>query len=108
MKKRFQRAARRAAANPVLRKSVESVRPTPNLWGIAGVFLFFILPEIIGFLEGREIAAWAHARFLEEPDAIGRKIYLLLEMLFEDGGSWLNLGIGFLLLGWVLYEWRKR
>ena len=108
MKKRLKTAARRAAANPVLRHSARSLKPTPNLWGILGVLLFFILPEILGFWRGREIAAWAHARMLEEADAMGRRLYWLLEKLFEDGGSWVNLGIGAALLGWIFYEWRRK
>jgi hypothetical protein len=30
-----------------------------------------------------------------------------MEKLFEDGGSWVNLGIGLLLLFWLFWEWRK-
>ena len=107
MKKRLRRAAKRAAENPVLRKSAQSMKPTPNLWGVGGVLLLFILPEIVGFWRGAEIASWAHARWLEEPDRMFRMNYWMLEKLFEEGGSWLNLGIGLALLGWIVYEWRK-
>jgi hypothetical protein len=100
----MKRAARRAAENPVLRRSARSLKPEPTLWGAIGVFLFFILPEIIGFWRGKAIAAWAHAQMLQEPDAMGRKVYWILEKLFEDGGSWVNLGIGVALLGWIAYE----
>jgi len=105
MKKRLWRAAQRAAQNPVLRQSARSLKPAPSLWGISGVLFFFILPELIGFWRGKEIAAWAHAHYLEEPDRILRMNYWLLEKLFEEGGSWINLGIGLALLGWILYEW---
>jgi len=108
MKKRLRRAARRAAENPVLRKSAESMKPTPNLWGIFGVLFFFIFPEILGFWKGREITAWAHLHALQEPDRMLRLSYWMLEKLFEDGGSWINLGIGLALLGWIFYEWQKR
>ncbi len=108
MKRRIKQAARRAAANPVLRQSARSLKPTPNLWGVLGTVLFFILPEIIGFWRGKEIAAWAHAQMLQEPDAMGRQVYWLLEKLFEEGGSWINLGIGVTLLGWIFYEWRHK
>ncbi len=104
---RFKRAADRAAKNPVLRQSIQSLKPATNLWGVAGVFLFFILPELIGFWRGSEIAKWAHSQGLEEPSSIGRALYRLLEMLFEDGGSWVNLTIGVVLLIWLFYEWRR-
>ena len=81
------------------------MRPRPNLWGIAGVLFFFILPELIGFWRGTEIAAWAHSHYLQEADRMMRMNYWLLEKLFEEGGSWVNLGIGVGLLGWILYEW---
>ena len=108
MRRRFRKAARRAAANPVLRRSARSLKPIPNLWGILGTVFFFILPEIACFWRGKEIAAWAHARMLQEPDALGRKVYWLMEKLFEEGGSWVNLGIGIALLGWIFYEWRYK
>jgi hypothetical protein len=107
MKRRLQRAARRAAENPVLQKSAESLKPTPNLWGLFGILFFFILPELIGFWRGHAIAAWAHSHYLQEPDRILRMNYWLLEKLFEEGGSWVNLGIGVALLGWLIYEWRR-
>ena len=109
MKERLKRAADRAAANPVLRHSARSLKPGRNLWGVAGVLLFFILPEIVGFVWGAEITAWAHARYLTEPERILRMNYWLLEKLFEDGGSWVNLGIGVALLGWIGWDyWRER
>lgn len=89
-----------------MRQSARSLKPTPNLWGILGVLFFFILPEVIGFWRGKAIAQWAHARMLQEPDFMGRKVYWILEKLFEDGGSWVNLGIGIALLVWIFYEWR--
>jgi hypothetical protein len=107
MKGRLREAARRVAANPVLRKSAESIKPAPNVWGLLGTFFFFIAPEIVGFVKGREIASWAHAMMLEEPDRIGRSVYRMLQILFEDGGSWINLTIGMALLAWILYEWRR-
>ncbi len=107
-KERLQKAAQRAAANPVLRRSARSLKPEATLWGMAGTILFFILPEVVGFLWGSEITAWAHRKMLEEPDAMGRKVYWLIEKLFEDGGSWVNLGIGVAILGWLIWErWFK-
>jgi hypothetical protein len=75
--------------------------------GSSGHYIFFIVPEIVGFIWGSEIAAWAHAQTLSEPTEIGRKLYWVLEKLFEDGGSWINLGIGVLLLVWLYWDCRQ-
>jgi len=107
MKERLRNAARRAKNNPVLQKSAASLKPDRTIWGVLGTVLFFIVPEIIGFIWGEEITAWAHAETLNEPSAMGRNMYWALEKLFEDGGSWINLGIGLLLLFWLFWDWRK-
>ena len=107
MKRRLKRAAERAAANPVLRQSARSLKPSRSFWGVLGVLLFFIFPEIVGFLWGEEITAWAHAHYLTEPERILRMNYWLLEKLFEDGGSWVNLGIGVALLGWIEWDYYR-
>lgn len=63
--------------------------------------------EIAGFIWGEEISDWAHAQTLSEPTEVGRKLYWVLEKLFEDGGSWVNLSIGVLLLVWLFWDWKK-
>jgi hypothetical protein len=107
MKERMKAAAKRAAQNPVLQKSARSIKPEASIWGALGVILFFIVPEIIGFVWGEEITAWAHRMSITQPDEMERKLYWVMEKLFEDGGSWVNLGIGLLLLFWLFWEWRK-
>ena len=107
MKKRIKSAVEKARSNPALRKSAQSLKPDLSIWGVFGVLVLFILPEVIGFIWGREIAQWAHANTVTEPTEIGRKMYWLLEKLFEDGGSWVNLGIGVALLGWLAWEWKE-
>ena len=107
MKKRIRSAADRVAKNPVLQKSAQSLKPDRSVWGVLGVVLFFIVPEIVGFIWGEEITDWAHAQTLSEPTEIGRKVYWVLEKLFEDGGSWINLSIGVLLLVWLFWDWKK-
>ena len=107
MKERLRAAAKRAAENPVLRKSARSMKPGTGIWGVMGVFVFFIIPEIIGFIYGGEISSWAHAKSVHEPVETLALSYRLLEMLFEDGGSWVNLFIGMLLLGWIAVERRR-
>ena len=107
MKRRMTEAARRVAQNPVVKKSAQSMKPEATVWGVLGVVLFFIVPEIVGFVWGEEITAWAHRMSLTQPDEIERKFYWVLEKLFEDGGSWVNLGIGVFLLLWIGWEWKK-
>jgi len=107
MKKRIRSAAERVAKNPVLQKSAQSLKPDRSIWGVLGVVFFFIVPEIVGFIWGGEITAWAHAQGLSEPTEIGQKLYWVLEKLFEDGGSWINLSIGVLLLVWLFWDREK-
>jgi hypothetical protein len=107
MKERIRSAVKRAAENPVLKKSAQSLKPEATVWGALGVILFFIVPEVVGFVWGEEITAWAHRMSITQPDETERKLYWVLEKLFEDGGSWINMGIGFLLLFWLFWEWRK-
>jgi len=107
MKKRIISIAKRVGRNPVLQKSAQSLKPKRSIWGILGVVLFFIVPEIAGFIWGDEIRDWAHAGTLTEPTEMGRRLYWLLEKLFEDGGSWVNLSIGVLLLAWLFWDWNK-
>jgi len=107
MKRKIKNIAQKTSQNPVLRETAKSIKPSRSIWGVLGVFLFFILPEIIGFWRGKEIASWAHQEFLQEPSKIGRATYWLLEKLFENGGSYLNLSIGILLLYWIWWDWQK-
>lgn len=107
MKKRIRSAAKRVSENPVLKKSAKSLKPDLSIWGVLGVLLFFIVPEVIGFIWGKEITYWAHAQILSEPTEVGQKLYWVLEKLFEDGGSWINLSIGVLLLIWLFWDWKK-
>ncbi len=107
MKKRIRSAAKRVAKNPVLQKSAQSLKPNRSIWGALGVLLLFIVPEIAGFIWGEEITDWVHAQTLSEPTEVGRHLYWLLEKLFEDGGSWVNLSIGVLLLVWLFWDGKK-
>lgn len=107
MKKHIRSVANRMAENPVLQKSAQSLKPNRSILGVLGVLLFFIVPEIAGFIWGEEIAFWAHAQTLSEPSEVGRKLYWVLEKLFEGGGSWINLSIGVLLFVWLFWDGEK-
>ncbi len=104
MKEKIRVISHRVKSNPVLRESAKSIKPEATFWGFAGVFLFFILPEIIGFIWGKEIAEFAHEKSITESLEIARGFYWALEKLFEDGGSWINLSIGIIILAWMAYE----
>ncbi len=107
MKKRIKSVAERVVKSPTLQKSAQSLKPNRSIWGLLGILLFFIVPELVGFIWGEEIAAWAHAQTLSEPTEMGRRLYWVLEKLFEDGGSWVNMGIGILLLVWLFWDGKK-
>lgn len=108
MKEKIRVISNRVKSNPVLRESAKSLKPEATLWGFAGVLFFFILPEVIGFIWGREIAEFAHNKSLTESLEIARGFYWALEKLFEDGGSWFNLSIGIMIILWMAYErWYK-
>ena len=109
MKEKIKVISQRVKANPVLKESAKSIKPEPTVWGFIGVFIFFILSEIIGFVWGKEIAEFAHNKSLTESLEIARLFYWALEKLFEDGGSWFNLSIGIIIIIWMAYErWYKK
>jgi len=107
MKRKIKSTVERAKQNPVLRESVKSIKPEANIWGFIGVFIFFILPEIVAFIWGKEITVFAHHKAITEGEFVVRKFYWLLEKLFEDGGSWFNLSIGVAIIVWMIYDLKK-
>jgi hypothetical protein len=76
------------------------MKPDKTIWGFLGVVLFFILPEIIAFIWGVEITAYAKEALLVASSA-DKYYYDALIMLFEDGGAWFNLLLGFAFLIWL-------
>lgn len=103
MKRKLQAKAKRIAQNPVAKKAIISMKPQKTIWGFLGVILFFILPEVIAFFYGANITSYANAHLLQSNTTQMQYYYELLVMMFEDGVSWLNLGIGFGLLIWLFY-----
>lgn len=89
--------------NPATRKVFMSMKPAKTIWGFVGVILFFIAPEIIAFIWGSDITHFAQVRLAMSVSVINRQYYELLVMLFKDGGSWINLTIGFALLIWLFF-----
>ena len=45
-------------SHPATQQSLEQLKPKKTVWGILGVALFFILPEIIAFIWGDTITAY--------------------------------------------------
>lgn len=86
--------------NPNMQQAFKSLKPDRNIWGFLGIVLFFILPEIVAFMYGEQITTFAKAS-LNESNGVLHYCYKGLVMLFENGGSWINLTIGLVLLGWL-------
>lgn len=91
------------AQNPKTRQALASLKPERSIWGFLGVVVFFILPEIIAFIWGGDITAYAKEHAALTPSFMERQYYELMVMLFEEGGSWINLGIAGGLLVWLFY-----
>lgn len=91
------------AQNPATKKALLSMKPERSLWGFFGIVLFLIVPEIIAFIWGSDITAYAKKEVVVASFVLDQQYYKLLVMLFEDGGSWVNLGIGFGLLVWLFF-----
>jgi len=88
--------------DPRLQKAVASIKPKKTVWGILGIILFFFLPELITYLWQDELVSWSHEHSITEPFEMQRMVYGQLEEMFRSGVSWINLGLGSLLLLWVL------
>lgn len=105
MKQRLHAFHKRVENDPKLKRAIDSIRPKRTFWGVAGIVLFFFVPEIITYIWQPELVAWAHLHSITEPLAVQRTLYTLLEKMFADGVSWFNIGIGVLLLIWI---WRMK
>lgn len=94
---------RKIVQHPNTKKALVSLKPEKSVLGFLGIVLFLIVPEIIAFIWGIEITAFAKAQLPLNPSFLEKQYYDLLIVLFEDGGSWLNLGIGAALLIWFFF-----
>ncbi|ACZ12104.1 hypothetical protein [Sulfurospirillum deleyianum] len=99
MKEKFKKITDHALTKKVLL----DLKPQKSLWGILGVILFFIAPEIVAYFYANEIVAYAKESLSFEPSTIETYNYKILIELFEDGMSWLNLSIGIALLVWLFF-----
>lgn len=103
MKQRIKNKAQQLAQNPGTKKALLSMKPEKTVWGFLGILLFFIVPEIVAFIWGTDITRHAKEELLIATSILDRQYYNLLVMLFEDGGSWVNLTIGAALLIWLFF-----
>ena len=94
---------RKIAGHPTTKKALIALKPEKSIWGFLGIILFLIVPEIIAFIWGIEITEFAKAQLPLNSSFLEKQYYDLLVVLFEDGGSWLNLGIGAALLIWFFF-----
>ena len=105
MKARIEAVKHRIENDPKMQEAIGRIKPKRTFWGIAGIVLFFFVPELITYIWQPELVAWAHLHSITEPLALQRTLYTQFEKMFADGVSWLNIGIGVLLLVWV---WRSK
>lgn len=103
MKQTLKTKAKSIAQHPATKKALNDMKPEKSLWGILGVLLFFIAPEIVAYFYAEEITAFAKNALLEHPPLMEKYLYDLLIMLFEEGISWFNLVIGVVLLVWLFF-----
>ncbi len=103
MRNKIKEKAQAISQNPNTKKALQSMKPEKNFWGISGVILFFIVPEIVAYMWGADITVYAKNELLSAPDFLEEKYYELLVMLFEEGMSYLNLVIGIALLVWLFF-----
>ncbi len=104
IRERLHQLQERIAHDPKLKQAIDTLRPKRTLWGLLGVVLFFFLPELITYIWQPELIAWTHHHAITEPLAMPRMLYGELETMFADGVSWLNIGMGVLLLVWM---WKR-
>lgn len=103
MKQKIKEKAQAIAQNPNTKKVLLSMKPERNFWGISGVVLFLILPEIIAYIWGADITLYANRELLVAESFLDKQYFEMLIMLFEDGISYINLLIGIVLFIWLFF-----
>ena len=103
MKQKLQAKARQIAQSPTTKKALIAMKPEKSVWGFLGIVLFLIVPEIIAFIWGVEITAYAKESLIHASSTIETYYFDFLVMMFEEGGSWFNLAIGAAFLIWFFF-----
>jgi len=104
MKEKIKEIQNRIDQDPKLKEAVSRIKPKKTFWGIAGIILFFFLPELLTYIWQDALIAWAHVHSINEPLSTQRWLYGELEEMFISGVSWFNITLGSVLLIWV---WRS-
>ncbi|WP_333804071.1 hypothetical protein [Sulfurospirillum sp.] len=94
---------RKIARHPATKKALLDMKPQKTIWGILGVVLFFIAPEIVAYFWAADIVQYAQNGLSLHPDILEKLNYEMLIKLFDDGVSWFNLGFGVVLLVWLFF-----
>ena len=102
MKKKIKEIQKRIDQDPKLKEAVTRIKPKKTFWGIAGIILFFFVPELVTYIWQDELISWAHTQGIMETSSSIRLMYTALEEMFISGVSWVNLILGTLFLLWVL------
>lgn len=103
MKHKIKSKAQQLVKNPIAKKALLSMKPDKSLWGFLGIVFFLIVPEIIAFIWGINITAHAKAQLPLATFFVEEQYYNLLIILFEEGGSWVNIAIAIALLIWLFF-----
>lgn len=84
MKQKLHAKARQIAQSPATKKALISMKPEKSVWGFLGIVLFLIVPEIIAFIWGAEITAYAKEALLHER-GVEKYYFDFLVMMFGEG-----------------------
>ena len=103
MKHKIASKARQIAQSPKTQEALKSMKPEKSVWGFLGIVLFLIVPEIIAFIYGAEITEYAKEALTHNPATLEKYYFDFLVMMFEEGGSWVNLAIAAALLVWFFF-----
>ena len=83
----------------------DKLRPGKSWWALAGIILFFFVPEIAAFFWGDAIKHFFELKANSAPDVLQAKLYKQLESLGEN--SIVNLALGIAFTVWF-FKARKR
>ncbi len=103
MKHKIASKARQIAQSPKTKQALIAMKPEKSIWGFLGIVLFLIVPEIIAFIYGTPITAYAKEALTHNPATVEKYYFDFLVMMFGEGGSWFNLAIGAALLIWFFF-----
>ena len=99
----MKRRLKQLSQNPKVKQAVVSMKPEKSLFGILGVVVFFILPEVVAYFWGVDITHYAKESLTLSGSFLEDKYYEALIMLFEEGMGWVNLLIGLVMLVWLFF-----